>query len=456
MLNFSHFYFVGIKGVGMTALASVLVDMGKTVRGADVADDFPTKPMLARLGVTIDDGFAGELPAETEVVIYTGSHGGSQNPLVEKARRRGIPTYTHAAALGEVSAGQKVVAVCGVGGKSTISAMLAWTGEQLRTPVSFAVGVGQIIGLAKTGQFAASSDYFVAEADEYIADPLLKNSAGAHFRFDYLSPSVIVCNNLRFDHPDVYRDFNHTKQVFGRFFARLAPEGFLVYNGDDQNLRELAWQLLERRSDVTQISYGTHELNDVRLADVADWHLQVPGEFNRMNALAALTVATQVFGWDRPAVMAALSQYRSVTRRLQNLPAIGGVEIWDDYAHHPSEVAAAIAAMQAHRPGKRLVVAFQPHTFSRTRQLLGEFATALATAGEVVLLDIFASAREEDDGTISSDDLARAVSKLAMGTKVSRVGTPADLRAWIGKNMRRGDVLLTLGAGDIYHAVTSD
>ncbi|MBQ6436087.1 hypothetical protein IJJ27_00800 [bacterium] len=452
MLSKNNFFLVGIKGVGMTALASCLLDAGKNVSGSDVSESFPTSDNLQRLGVQII-GLDEPLPETAEVVIYTGSHGGRNQQQVVTARERGLITVTHMEAVAAFFNQKLGVAVCGVGGKSSISAILAFVGQKLQ-PQSYAVGVGEILGLEKTGQYLPESKYFIVEADEYIADPTVLGTPEAHIRFLYLQPQIIICPNLRFDHPDVYRDFEQTKQVFLQFFTQLKANGILIYNGDDENLRYLAAQLQAKRSDVKLFSYGLSESNDYCLANYPI-QLSLPGEFNRLNALAALVAAKQM-GWQEQQVLAALAQYRSVRRRMERLKSDNGVEIWDDYAHHPSEVQASIKALQAYRPGKRLVVAFQPHTYSRTKQLLVDFAQALATNDEVVLLDIFASAREQFDPTISSQMLAGEIVKINPQVRVTNLTNPESLKKYYHEQMSAGEILLTLGAGDIYHAVRSD
>jgi len=451
-LEKNNFFLVGIKGVGMTALASCLVDAGKSVAGADTDERFPTSHNLERLAVPITP-LDGDLPEDTQVVIYTGSHGGRSQPLVQQAIARGLPVYSHMEALAWFFNRARGIAVCGVGGKSSISAMLAHITAK-SDPQSYAVGVGEIIGHDRTGRLIDGSKYFIAEADEYIADPTTIGTSQAHIRFLYLYPQIIICPNLRFDHPDVYRDFAHTQEVFLQFFTQLKTGGVLIYNGDDPHLTKLAAQLRAKRPDVTTISYGRADTNDYPLAK-KKIQLAIPGEYNRLNALAAMLAAKQI-GLTDDVIRDGLASYRSVKRRLEYLGKRNGVEIWDDYAHHPSEIKAVIAAMHEKYPKGRLVVAFQPHTYSRTKQLFDQFVDALATHRELWLLDIFASAREKLDPSITSQMLAQALARKYPDVSVHAIGTVADLAAKIKTDLHSGDVLLTMGAGDIYHAVTSD
>ena len=329
--------------------------------------------------------------------------------------------------------------------------MLAYVCEQIR-PASYAVGVGEILGLTKTGQYVSGSRYFIVEADEYVADPSTHDPEHPVYRFSFLRPEIIICANLHFDHPDVYRDLAQTQAAYLGFWQQLRDGGTLIYRSDDENILPVVEQLRQLRPDVNLVSFSSGGSADYTLEEIEVKLRYLPGEFNRLNALAAYA-ASQVMQLPAKQVLSVLNQYRSVKRRFEFLGDFAGVEVWDDYAHHPSELQAAIKALQQWRPGKRLVVAFQPHTYSRTKQLLSEFASSLATNPEVVLLDIFASAREADDPTISSQLLAEYIQKDNKTVQVDVVPQVADLARWTHDNLRPGDVLLLLGAGDIYHTV---
>ncbi|MBQ6449544.1 UDP-N-acetylmuramyl-tripeptide synthetase [bacterium] len=452
ILTKQHFFLMGVKGVGMTALASCLLDAGKSVTGSDSSERFPTSRNLERLKIPIIP-LDCDLPADTQVVIYTGSHGGHTQKQVKQAIERGLPVYSHMEALSWFFDHHQGIAVCGVGGKSSISAMLAFVSQKL-APQSYAVGVGEIIGLPKTGQYLPDSDYFIAEADEYVADPTTIGTDKQHLRFLYLHPQIIICPNLRFDHPDVYRDFAHTKEAFLQFFCQLKPGGTLIYNGDDLPLQEVVSRLRAQRPDVSIITYGLGEQNDYCLAR-EKITLSIPGEYNRLNALACFA-ATQKMGLPAKQVRTSLHEYQSVLRRMQLIRDEHDIQIWDDYAHHPSEIVASIAAIKERTHKRRLIVAFQPHTYSRTKQLLPDFIESLAAADNVWLLDIYPSARESFDPTISSQMIVDGLKKKKPTIKARLLGGVADLRETIAQDLRAGDTLLLLGAGDIYHAVRDD
>lgn len=469
MLEYEHFYLVGIKGVAMTALAACLVDAGKNVRGSDVAADFPTKKSLAKLNLNLDFDFTAVLPAEAQVVIFSGANGGSHNPQVLAAKARGLLVLTHAQALAEFFNSKNGIAVCGVGGKSTISAMLALATQKL-APQSYAVGVGEILGLEQIGQFLPQAPFFIAEADEYVEDSVaaqaaIKDGVAITPRFSRLKPETIICSSLRFDHPDVYRDFAHTKEIYLNFFRSLKNEGTLIYNGDDQNLTALVKQLQSENRPCHFFSYGEGETSDFRLSDYQvvkqkayfqityqkqtfSLTLNLPGKFNALNSTAAFAAAIPL-GLDLNLFAQALASYQSVKRRFEFIGERHGVLCYDDYAHHPAEVAAAIQALKTWYPERKVVIAFQSHTYSRTKQLFAQFVDAFAQAEQVVMIDIFPSAREAFDPSVSSDMLCAAINKKFPYHQAKNLHTIQNLKEFLAQQ-KTGTVFLTLGAGDIY------
>lgn len=448
MLENQNFYLVGIKGVAMTAMACCLHDLNKTVSGSDVPIDFPTKNTLAHLNIKIDSNFDNELLSTIQVVIYSGANGGSLNPQVVAAKKQGLKIYSHAQALGFLFNPKKGVAVCGVGGKSTISGMLAFLTYHLKKQ-SYSIGVGEIIGLKQTGLSSPTGDYFIAEADEYLEDPAT-HVVGQPItpRFSYLNPYITICTSLRFDHPDAYRDFAHTQAVYLAFFQQIKPSGIFIYNGDDENLLALAHKLQTLRPDLALISYGEKTHNNY-LLNQPHIPLNLPGKFNQLNALAAY-ICGEKMKLSPTEMLKTFSLYRSVKRRFEYYGQYQGVECWDDYAHHPAEVAAAIEALQQWYPQRRLVIAFQSHTFSRTKKLFNQFVEAFGKCQESVMIDIFPSAREKWDDSINSTMLCQAIQKKYPHLITQNLHTLANLKKYLSTKMKSGDIFLTLGAGDIY------
>lgn len=454
---------MGIKGVAMTSIAQILLDAGKQVSGCDVSGEFVTQEILDSTQLQIDNGFVHSLPANIDCVIYTSAHGGPKNPIVIQAKERGIATFSQAEALAYFFNQKEGIAVCGVGGKSTVSAMITWILDQLDLQPSFSVGVGKIIGMNNTGRWNPKSNLFVSEADEYVIDPACCNNENEMIpRFSFLEPKITVCTNLDFDHPDVYNSIEHTQLVFLNFFKQIKENGSLVFNADSQELLEV----IKNLSQSSKVSFGKNETADARLISSTvinqknigaieyngqkfELTLNIPGEFNLMNALAAC-LAVEKAGVDFAQAIRAISTFKGTQRRFEFIGQKNGVYYYDDYAHHPHEILETIKAIKQWHPDKRRVVAFQPHTFSRTKQLFNEFVDSLSTADELVLLKIFPSAREVFDSTVSSAMLADTIKERFPNTKVNYLDEVEQLETFCKEQLSQEDVLLTVGAGDIY------
>ena len=464
LLDYTNFYLVGIKGVAMTSLAGCLLDAGKKVAGSDLAEDFVTQEQLSKFNLPIDTNFNQEIPGGVDCVIYTAAHQGKQNLQVQQALQRQLPIFSQAEALGLLFNQKKGVAVCGVGGKSTVSAMIAWILEKNQIPASYSVGVGSIIGLEKTGKWQDDATYFVAEADEYVINPEeVKEGKAPIPRFSFLNPFVTVCTNLKFDHPDVYQNFDQTKEAFGNFFSQIKEGGQLIINANQQ--QEIVKLLQGKELNLSLTTFGTMPLADWQLlnCEVRDgatinhfkfqetnyqFLLKIPGVYNSLNALAAIAASYQL-GVTVDQAIQALSSFQSTKRRFEFIKKKHQVAFYDDYAHHPDEIKVVVKALTAMFPDKRLLIAFQPHTFSRTKALFSQFVAALSPVDNLILLDIFASARESADDSISSQMLAQEVKKLNQ-KEIMVLADYQQLADYLLKNIQPEDVVLTLGAGDIY------
>ncbi len=462
--QYHHYYLVGIKGVALTSLAQLLVDAGCTVQGCDTAEEFVTQNQLTRLGITPDVGFSHPVPNGCDCVVYTAAHQGSANPVVQDAVHKGIPTYTHAEALAAFFNDKKGIAVCGVGGKSTTSAMISWIMEKSGKQPSYSVGVGQIIGLPRTGVWNERGDYFVAEADEYASNPTeMKSGAKLIPRFQYLQPSITVCTNIAFDHPDVYKDFAHTRSVFEAFFAQSKTGGILCTSPETlaqlhtvpQDLHVVTISSTSGADYVYTITLSpantmpTVTIFEKKTGTTHALRLLVPGPHNVMNAAYAVAACAQA-GIPVAQSCSALAEFRSTKRRFEYVGEKHGVMYYDDYAHHPSELAMVIATLKQWFSGKHTILAFQSHTYSRTKQLFDSFVSVLAEAEELVMIDIFASAREAYDPSVSSDLLCAALRVKKPALKVANVHTIDALAAYFKAYAKPGTICVTAGAGDIY------
>jgi len=456
ILNFNNFYLVGIKGVAMTSMAQLLIDANKKVAGSDVEEEFVTQEILDKLGIKIDVNFTKILHTDTDCVIYTAAHQALENPQVKQALAKNIPVVSQAEAVASLFNRQAGVAVCGVGGKSTVSAMISWVLNDLKYDFSFSVGVGNIPGINKTGQWSPEAKYFIIEADEYVIDPQAGFAAQA--RFSFLKPDLTICTNLKFDHPDVYKDFDHTKQTYNDFFRQIKPGGKLIISSND--LRHLDNDLpaskltfgedpratLSLRSYKSQLGQTLSEFSYEN--KTYDLKLQLPGKYNVINALATILALTQL-GIDPQQAADSLATFASTKRRFEFIGKKNKVSYYDDYAHHPHEIKAVIAALADWYPEQKKVIAFQSHTYSRTKELFSDFVDSFADADEVVMIDIFSSAREKADLSVSSDKLCEAINqKYRLPAK--NLKTIDNLAAYCKNQLKPGDILITLGAGDIY------
>lgn len=411
----SHIHFTGIKGVGMTALALCAQDLGIKITGSDVNEPFVTDAVLKRRKINWQIGFApSHVPPATSLLVYTAAHQGSRNPQVQAAIDRGIPVFHHAQALGQLMRGKIGISVCGVGGKTTTAAMLSHILDRLGAHPSFAIGVGDIPSLGAPGRYDKQGKYFIAEADEYTADP----AKGFVPRFAYQHPQIIICTNIEFDHPDVYADLDHTKTVFVDFFNQLPTDGLLLINADSPINQSILPRL--------KVKYQTYL-----------------GQFNQANATAAIKAAAYL-GFDPGKAAVALEDFTGTKRRFERIAAAGDVLLYDDYAHHPREIQAALAAAKNNWPDRQLIAIFQPHTYSRTKALFIEFSRSFTVANEVIFLPIYASARETPDPAVSSLKLAQATPGSFFAP------TAPDLLQYLTAHLSPPAVIFTLGAGDIF------
>lgn len=447
-------YLVGIKGVAMTALAIYLQEKGIQVRGSDTMDSFPTDAVLASAGITIDTSFSPDLiTKDFSEVVVTGAHGGMTNPQAQKALELGIPTFMHGRYLGESMEEYTSISVAGCHGKTTTSSLIAFLLMRAGVDPSYAVGTAAITGLPNPGHFGKGT-YFVAEADEYVTCPVTDKTP----RFLWQHPAFLVLTNIDYDHPDVYPSMDAVMEAYRKLTGNVVKGGKIIASIDDPYVKKLI-----RKIRVPVITYGfdaaadyairtwsiTGEKSTMQVAhkgsDIGTFTLSIPGAHNLSNALAAIIVAHETgISWDT--IRQHLVRFTGTKRRFEKIADIGAVTLYDDYAHHPKEIQATLSAARARFTGRRLIVVFQPHTYSRTKKLLAAFAGSFTDADRAIIADIYPSAREKRDPTFSSSmlvDHPNASGKLISG------GDKDHIITLLGDIVRAGDVLLTMGAGDI-------
>lgn len=448
-------HFVGIKGVGMAALATWAKKRGYLVSGSDVGDSFPTDRVLKRFAIPVFIGFNPRHVRGKDLVIVTGAHGGLANSEAREAIRKNIPTLLHGEALGEVMRLYKGIAVSGCHGKTTTSAMIVHLLKQNDYDPSYAIGCGEILSLGNSG-WAGQGEYFVAEADEYINGP----PRDARPKFLFLHPEIAVVTNIDYDHPDAYRSLKAVEGTYLKFTRNVLSSGVLVLGIDNPSVRRIMPKIRQ-----PYVTYGTRRDADVVISRIRvanktirfslhpkkekshELTLQIPGQHNANNAAAAAIVA-RFLGISWELVIKSLQSFRGTSRRFEFIKEHKGVVYYDDYAHHPAEIEATLAGARLWHPQGRIIALFQPHTFSRTKALLSKFARAFSAADVVGLTDIYASAREKIDLSVSSEQLAKLMGHYQRN--VHYLATRTAAASFIKQTARQGDLVLTMGAGDIY------
>ena len=410
-------YFIGIGGIGMSALAQMMRGDGFRVSGSD-RESGPVTELLESEGITVMIGQRSEnVPADADVVVYSDAVP-EDNPERAQARSLGIPQLSYFGMLGEVSAGKRAIAVSGTHGKTTTTGMLAKILKDAGASPSAIVG--SIVKDFRSNYLRGDSDVFVVEACEY-RDHLLE-----------LAPQVLVINNLEWDHTDYFPSLTALQETFRKAISRVPKEGTIVTDPSNPNIAPLLVLAHARIVDYTE---------------EPAYKLRLPGAFNQDNARAAAAAARIVLPDISDAeITASLSEFLGTWRRFEYKgKSVHGADVYDDYAHHPTAVKATLEALRAKTSGK-VFVAFHPHLYSRTRDLLDEFAGAFADADHVFIAPIYA-AREVDDGTISSEILAERI----RATGVDAVALDSfDAIERVLAEAGKDDAVMTMGAGDIY------
>lgn len=439
-----HIHIIGIGGVGNSAIAELLLAGGYSVSGSDTHPSEVTQH-LESLGVTVYGGHGAENISKADLIVYTAAIS-DDNPELTAAREADIPCLSRAEMLGEImTAYSSSIAVAGTHGKTTATSMLTHIFNDARfDPTALIGGHLEDIGSnVRIGQ----SELFVAEACEY------KDS------FLALAPKIGIILNVDEDHLDYFSNLEQIVSSFVAFSNRVHPDGALVLNGDDYNARKiipyykgtlitfgLSDTCTYRAQNITYSDIGTPRFDivkgDTLLGTVS---LQIPGQHNIYNALAAFAAAMEITQ-DAPYILSRLERFKNAKRRFEWLGHVNGITLIDDYAHHPNEIRATISAAARIESMKRIICIFQPHTYSRTKELLNEFAHAFEHADIVLLCDIYAS-REIDYGEVSAEDLLKAMAEEKHAAYY--LGDFDRVERYISENARSGDLILTMGAGDI-------
>ncbi|MFD0687049.1 UDP-N-acetylmuramate--L-alanine ligase [Actinomadura fibrosa] len=436
-------HFIAIGGAGMSGIARIMLRRGIAVSGSDARDS----ELLGRLGDLGAKVFVGHDAAHLgdadTVVVSTAIR--ATNPELVAARERGLRVLHRSAALAALMAGRRAVAVAGTHGKTTTTSMLTVALQHAGADPSYCIG-GQLVTTG-LGADEGTGDVFVAEADE---------SDGSFLMY---APHIAVITNVEADHLDNYGGFEKVKENFARFVDRIEPGGTLVAGADDPVAMELAEQA--RARGLTVRTYGEAEGADLRVTGftprglgsrfeiegVGEVALGVPGRHNALNATAVVAVA-QALGLDAAEIRAGLAAFGGAMRRLERKGEAGGAEVFDSYAHHPTELTADLEATRDYlgeKGGGRIIAVFQPHLYSRTRFFAAEFGAALGLADVAVVLDVY-GAREDPEPGVTGELVADAVPP---GTETIYAPVRDEVPARVTSLTRPGDVVITLGAGDV-------
>lgn len=440
----------------MTALALWAKKAGFTVSGSDIEEEFPTDELLKLAKIKVFPGFAAAniQKAKPNLVIYTGAHGGRDNVEVKTALKDDIQAYSHGKALGMAMEGNKQVAVAGSHGKTTTAAMIATILTSAGLNPSYCVGCGEIFGLGAPGH--AGKGIFVAEADEYLTDP----GHDLTPRFLWQKPEILVVTNIDWDHPDAYSSLNEVQEAFLKLTRQEVAVKLRVVNHDDK-----ASSILLKSSDSAIVSYGFSPKANLQIThvgfgqertffalkenkmSVGEFSLKVAGRHNVLNAAAA-SAACRGLGVSWEDIRAGLLKFAGSRRRFEKIGEIGQLRVYDDYAHHPREIEATLAAAKSWYPRQRIISVFQPHTYSRTKALLTDFARAFNKSDVVIICEIYASARENTTLGISGKTLASAVAQYHPFVRFAH--EREALLTLLGQLVNGDEIIVLMGAGNIY------
>ncbi len=463
MKKIKKIHFVGIKGVGVTPLAIIASQAGFDVSGSDIEEEFITDEMLKKAKITPLIGFDEKNVEGKDLVITTGAHGGFENPENVKAKELGIPVWTQGKAVGRFMEGSlfgrkfEGISVSGSHGKTTTTAMIATILLENKHDPSFLIGTGYIPSLGLSGHYGKGK-FFVAEADEYATEPNFDKTP----KLLWQKPKIGVITNIEFDHPDLYSSMDQIRKAFLEFSNNIVEKGILIACGDDSETSKLL-----NEYNKSFITYGFSKLCDFYIeklsieqdkmffwvnakdTSLGEFSINVTGEHNALNALCAITVCLEL-GLSIEQIKKGLNKFKGTKRRFEFIGDIPtGASLYDDYAHHPTEIKKTLSAFKKAFPKKKIICIFQPHTYSRTKSLFEQFVSSFADADGVILVDIYASLREEVDNSVSSKLLADNISRIHKN--VLYIPKLEDVVEYVDqKGFDKDYILITMGAGNIY------
>jgi UDP-N-acetylmuramate: L-alanyl-gamma-D-glutamyl-meso-diaminopimelate ligase len=453
-------YFIGIGGIAMSAAAGIARELGHDVMGSDNKEVYePAKTVLANLDIPYHQGYDAQNIVDSHADLFIASSGeGMNNPEVAYVREHDLPLQSFSELLYNLSGDKLRVVVAGTHGKSTTTGLL---GHTLRHIDNSSFMTGAVLQGEQTNFHTGDGHYFVFEGDEYKAlfdDPTPK--------FHQYKADILVLTNLEFDHPDLYSNLDELKDEFRLLIADMPADGIIVYNADDKNLAELVHE-----SNLGTVSFGLHNPADfsidtqtietapgktiftVKRGGKPDeqYESHLPGNINLYNGLAVIATL-RTLGFEEEAISEGLDSYYGVKRRFELISDHNGIAIYDDYAHHPTAIAETIAATRTWYPNNRLLVVFEPHTFSRTQSLLPELAKSFIGADKVLIAEIYPAREVAAEHSITGQQVVEAIK--AHNPDVALVADKTAALAKLSAEVQPGDVVIVMAVGSFNRLAT--
>ena len=455
--NIKKIHFVGIGGIGVSAIAKLMIWQGKKVSGSDCQQSEITDE-LKKMGVKFFIGHQRENLADDIDLLICTLAVPEDNLEIIKAKKLGIPIFTYPQALGFLTKEKFGIAICGTHGKSTASSMLALILKKAGLDPTVVIGskVADFSGNATIGK----SEYFVFEACEYKR------------AFLNYYPKIIILNNIELDHTDYYKNLENYENAFEEFIKHLPENGTLIYNEDDKVIQKLSIKNQSQGLKFKILSFGSDKKNDLVLSDIqlkngetrfkvifqeknlGEFILKVPGIFNVYNALGAIAAAL-LLKIKPEIIKKTLADFQGIWRRFELVGEINGAKIISDYAHHPTEVRSTIEGAKNFYPEKKIIAVFQPHQRNRTKKLFNDFIKSFDSADIIILSEIFdvAGREEKKDNDVSSLDLVKEIKKRLKEKTVLFAKDLKETKKMILENAQKNDIILVMGAGDIYKMI---
>ncbi len=416
-------HLIGIGGIGLSGLAQILYEQGYKVSGSDKEDSDIIERMKEK-GIKIQIGHNEQfLPEDSIKVIYSSAIP-DDNPELLKAKKLKIPIFTYAQAIKEFTENLYTIAVCGTHGKTTVTAFSSLAliaGEKDPTVI---IG-SELKEFGGQNYRLGTEDYFIVEACEYKRN------------FLNYSPNIIILTNLEAEHLDYFKDLDDYKEAFKEFIAKLPEDGFLIANGDDENVLDV---ITDAKAQVILF-----HSDDPRIKEL---NLQIPGDFNKLNALCGIILG-QILNIDREKILNIYSKFKGAWRRFEILGKFYNMTVISDYAHHPTAIKKTIDAAHEKYPNSKICCLFQPHQYNRTRNFIKEFGESFKKAETVILPNIYqVRDKKEDIEGVKLEDLAESINKN--GTEVVLKSDYDSIKQYLEGNKSKYDVLIIMGAGDIW------